>query len=438
MSAQKVPGAGRFEALDAMRGLCALLVVMFHIPIYHALKGMPAFANFQFCVDMFFALSGFVLCHAYSHRLGDSEGGVRFAVTRFARLWPLHIVMLAAFVGIEVVKLVFLRADGSLALDSKPFGDGHTLWEVITNIFFLQSFNLHDGLSWNGPAWSAAVEFYVSLVFAAVVLVFPRRRREIFLGLCLAAGMQLFERSPHTLFVSTDWGMLRAMFSFFAGCLTYEMRMHSKGKLDTPNMLEAWCVILVAAFFLTIPQGGLQYIFPLLSAIVIYVFSFDQGRISALLRSRPLQRLGLWSYSIYMIHTFLFQVMKMAASYLGHKMHIDLVGWHNNEKLMLLGTPTQAILPAIIISIVLVIPFAAITYHLIEKPAIDAGRRYLAGGTNALSPTGWLASALARATYLRRRATLIAAAELRFTRDAFNGYARPAAGRRRSSRGLAS
>ncbi len=64
MPAQTSLVAVRFEALDALRGVCALLVVLFHIPIYHALKDVGAFANLQFCVDMFFALSGFVLCHA--------------------------------------------------------------------------------------------------------------------------------------------------------------------------------------------------------------------------------------------------------------------------------------------------------------------------------------------------------------------------------------
>ena len=183
--------------------------------------------------------------------------GLRFAWMRFARLWPLHMVMLGLFVAIEMSKLVFMRADGSLALDSQPFGPGHSPWELVTNILFLQSFNLHSGLSWNGPAWSAAVEFYVSLLFAGVIVLFPRFRREIFLGLCLAAGWQLFERSPGTLFVSSDWGMLRAIFSFFAGCLAYDMRTHSNGKLETPNMLEAWAVLLFAAFVLTTPQGAL-------------------------------------------------------------------------------------------------------------------------------------------------------------------------------------
>jgi peptidoglycan/LPS O-acetylase OafA/YrhL len=375
MLGQTQKGSVRFEALDALRGICALLVVLFHIPIYHALKGTESFVNLQFCVDMFFALSGFVLCHAYGDRLSNGGEGLRFVWMRFARLWPLHMVMLGLFVVIELSKFVFMRADGSLALDSQPFGSGHSPWELVTNVLFLQSFNLHSGLTWNGPAWSAAVEFYVSLLFASVIVLFPRFRREIFLGLCLAAGWQLFERSPNTLFVSSDWGMLRAIFSFFAGTLAYDMRTHSNGRLETPNMLEAWCVLLFAAFVLTTPQGGLQYAFPVLAVIVIYVFSFDQGRISRLLRSTALQKLGLWSYSIYMVHIFVFQIAKMAVSYIGHKTHLDLVGWHNNEKLVLLGTPEQAVWLALIFSVVLVVPVAALTYRWIEKPALDKARR---------------------------------------------------------------
>jgi peptidoglycan/LPS O-acetylase OafA/YrhL len=397
MLGQTSTAAARFEALDALRGICALLVVLFHIPIYHALKGADAFVNLQFCVDMFFALSGFVLCHAYGHRLGNAGEGLRFAWMRFARLWPLHMVMLALFVAIEVSKLVFMRADGSLALDSQPFGPGHSPWELLTNVLFLQSFNLHSSLTWNGPAWSAAVEFYVSLLFAGVIVLFPRFRREIFLGLCLAAGWQLFKRSPGTLFVSSDWGMLRAIFSFFAGCLAYDMRTHSNGKLATPNMLEAWAVLLFAAFVLTTPQGGLQYAFPLLAVIVIYVFSFDQGRISRLLRSRALQRLGLWSYSIYMVHIFVFQIAKMAVSYIGHKTHLDLVGWHNNEKLVLLGTPEQAVWFALILSIVLVVPVAALTWRWIEKPALDAARRGVSMKGIARAIAGGMAAKSAQA-----------------------------------------
>jgi peptidoglycan/LPS O-acetylase OafA/YrhL len=384
MSAQTSSVAVRFEALDALRGVCALLVVLFHIPIYHALKDISAFANLQFCVDMFFALSGFVLCHAYGQRLNDGADGVRFMAMRFARLWPLHMVVLALFVILELTKFVFARADGSMALDSQPFASGHSLWEIVTNTLFLQSFGLHPALSWNGPAWSAALEFYVSMLFAAVVLLFPRRRYDVFFGFCLLAGLLLYMVSPGTLFVSADWGVLRTIFSFFAGCLVYDWRVRSSGHLAAPNLLEACCVVLAIAFAATTPPGGTQFAFPILAAIVIYVFSFDQGIVSAVLRSSALQKLGLWSYSIYMIHTFVFQLIKMVASFIGHKTHIELVGWHHNEKLMFLGTPGQALLPALILSVVLVVPVAALTYRWIEKPAMDAARLRIG------SPAIWL------------------------------------------------
>jgi Acyltransferase family len=164
---QTASASVRFEALDALRGVCALLVVLFHIPIYHGLKDDADFANLQFCVDMFFALSGFVLCHAYGQRLNDGVAGVRFTVMRLARRWPLHVVMLALFVSLEVAKLVFSRADTSFALDSQAFAPGHSLSEIVTNVLFLQSFGLHSGLTWNGVAWSAALEFYVSAEFGA-------------------------------------------------------------------------------------------------------------------------------------------------------------------------------------------------------------------------------------------------------------------------------
>ncbi|VIO81396.1 hypothetical protein CI41S_80480 [Bradyrhizobium ivorense] len=371
----RVNGVARFEALDALRGVCALLVVLFHIPIYHALKGTQPFANLQFCVDMFFALSGFVLCHAYGERLTQGADGVRFAITRFARLWPLHVAVLVLLAGIEIVKLVFVRGGGSFALDSVPFGEGRTPWEALTNILFLQSFNLHPGLTWNGPAWSAALEFYVSLLFAAIVIVFPRRRRPIFLGLCLAAGAMLYALSPTTLFVSSDWGILRAVFSFFAGCLVYHMRAQSNGKLETPHLLEVFSVLLLVLFLLTTPKGSFQYAFPLLAANVIYVFSFDQGFLSTLMRSTPLQKLGLWSYSIYMIHTFLFQLMRMVGSYLSHKLHLDMMIWYEDDKLLRLGSPGVALVLALILSVVLVVPLAALTYYWIERPAMDLGRR---------------------------------------------------------------
>ena len=73
------------------------------------------------------------------------------------------------------------------------------------------------GLSWNGPAWSAALEFYVSILFAVVVLLFPRRKYDVFLGLCVAAGALLYTVSPDTLFVSYRLGHAAGLLQLLRG-----------------------------------------------------------------------------------------------------------------------------------------------------------------------------------------------------------------------------
>ena len=52
----------------------------------------------------------------------------------------------------------------------------------------------------------------------------------------------LYTVSPDTLFVSSDWGILRACFSFFAGCLVYDLRLRSGDRLKAPNLWEAGCL----------------------------------------------------------------------------------------------------------------------------------------------------------------------------------------------------
>jgi len=369
--------AHRFEALDALRGVCALLVVFFHMPVHHVLKDVPAFANLQVCVDVFFVLSGFVLYHAYGQRLTSRADGLRFIGRRFLRLWPLHMVMLGLLVLLDLAKLAYGQADTGFAMDARPFSQGHSPREIVTNLAFLQAFGLHPGMSWNGPAWSAAVEFYVSILFAGVILALPRRHLPVFLILSVAAALSLLALSPTPLWASTDWGVLRAILGVFAGGLVCALRRSVAGPLKRASLWEAGCLASLTVCAVLIPAGGLQILFLPVICVLIYVFSFDAGAISRVLRSRWLQSLGVWSYSVYMIHAFVFQVAKTAITLLGRKTGLDLVVWHNHEKLVQIGTPEQALLPALVLSVVLVVPLAALTYRWIERPAMTMSARRL-------------------------------------------------------------
>ena len=104
--------AERFETLDSWRGICALLVALFHFPAAGWLE-KNGFINGSFLfVDFFFVLSGFVIAHAYADRLKDGVSLKRFMVTRFGRLFPLHAFMLAAFVVFEGLRMALPSVTG--------------------------------------------------------------------------------------------------------------------------------------------------------------------------------------------------------------------------------------------------------------------------------------------------------------------------------------
>ena len=58
----------RFQVLDSWRGICALLVALFHFPTASAISQSRFIASSYLFVDFFFVLSGFVI--AFSIRAG--------------------------------------------------------------------------------------------------------------------------------------------------------------------------------------------------------------------------------------------------------------------------------------------------------------------------------------------------------------------------------
>jgi hypothetical protein len=98
-------GKREFTTLDGMRGIAALAVVTRHAPLYFesvsifvqspmakAPIAVGPFFESYLAVDFFFALSGFVLAHAYGHRLATGMSPGRFMAIRLIRLYPLYVV----------------------------------------------------------------------------------------------------------------------------------------------------------------------------------------------------------------------------------------------------------------------------------------------------------------------------------------------------------
>lgn len=148
-----------FHALDAGRGIAALVVVIFHLPA--SVRG-SAFGSGELAVDFFFALSGFVLAHVYNDQLATGRINVRqFMVARLVRLYPLYLLSLLTL----LIALVCLRVFSQPI----PWSNTALLGKLPFALFMLPLPTLDpDGYLYpfNVAAWSILLEIAVNLLFA--------------------------------------------------------------------------------------------------------------------------------------------------------------------------------------------------------------------------------------------------------------------------------
>ncbi|KMO31054.1 hypothetical protein VQ03_27815 [Methylobacterium tarhaniae] len=365
---------GRFEALDAGRGVCALAVAFFHMPLVHPLKQQVWFPNLQFCVDVFFVLSGFVLLHAYGDRLGTGRQVLRFGLMRVGRLWPLHAATLSLLVLLEALRLAYLSHHAGPAVATPPFGPGHRPVEIVTHLLFLQNFRTFGDYSWNFPAWSIAVEFWASLVLAATVMAVGPRARLAFAGGAAAGALALWCLSPRTLFVIQNWGIVRCLFDLFLGCLAYTLRDALRLPRPAATGAEAVACLALPALVLLAPAGPVGYGASLVFAAAIALFSHQRGAVSDLARARLPQCLGRWSFSIYLLHLPVIQVCTTVMHAIGQRTGLPRTVIVGHDQYLDVGSgPANLAVAAGLVAVT--VPLAALTYRFVERPSLAWFRR---------------------------------------------------------------
>lgn len=105
---QPVP---RLDALDLLRGLCALAVAVFHFDSWGGLQIAKYFDGWlavcgTYGVSVFFVLSGYSLAHAYGARFAngiEADAILRYARRRIGRLLPLFSVILIASLAGRII-----------------------------------------------------------------------------------------------------------------------------------------------------------------------------------------------------------------------------------------------------------------------------------------------------------------------------------------------
>lgn len=301
--ASAAPAAERYVVLDSWRGICAILVALFHFPLQWHFQGASFVRGSWLFVDFFFVLSGFVIAHAYAGKLSTRKDVVAFVIRRFGRLWPLHFALLIFVLGAALIKFMARGMGADIDITSNS---NNTPYSFLANILFLHSFGLYDTVTWNTPSWSISAEFLTNLMFGICFLLVPWGRIPAALALAAAGAIELMVFSEKNIDTSAQFGLFRCMYGFFVGYVIYRIAtaegMPSLRGQKTATVFEFACVVAIAMFVALAPGSRWQMLAPFVFAFAIWVFAAEQGIVSRLLRTPAIAIVGLLSYSIYMTH----------------------------------------------------------------------------------------------------------------------------------------
>lgn len=267
--------AHRFEVLDGLRGVAALVVVSLHVPPFTGHWAPMA----GLAVDFFFVLSGFVIAHAYEQRLLSDMGAAEFMARRYIRLWPMFII--GATIGFAAG---MLSGWGGFAVKAYAFNAPMIPMVIQPAREYLYPVNL--------PAWSLFYELVANLMFALLV----RRLSNAVLGLVMAAGLAtllIYGRSDMGSALG-EWpcALGRVSFSFFAGVAVYRLW---KAR-PSPRIPGVLCVAALIAIF-TAPLT------PLVLILICPVLVYLAASAIAVRGERELYlTLGAASYGAYVLH----------------------------------------------------------------------------------------------------------------------------------------
>jgi len=272
-----------FGDLDGMRGVLAFTVMLYHYGLNSIMERIIGYGGMPWglCVDFFFVLSGFVICRSVFNRPTTSAA---FAIKRFWRLFPLHVAILLAFAPVLFA--------GSL-----------TLWGVLINATAIAP--LLNLPMVNGPAWSMGFEFYLPILFVAVLPFVPRSGAVpllLFGGFLVAMSLTLMAYTLDIPIAGTaEFNWLRATTGLGLGFWLW-MVVADRANLGDIRFKGLTYLGLSAAFLLSIILAPKIPIIGLFIPVVIVAALIIGMRTKTVLSWWPLYWLGRLSFGVYMVH----------------------------------------------------------------------------------------------------------------------------------------
>ncbi|MBY0496937.1 MAG: acyltransferase [Cyanobacteria bacterium] len=308
---------GVVPALDGLRGIAIVLVMLHHSTYYRPTSGIDAVIGdvlffFWIGVDLFFVLSGFLITGILLDTRDGDRYFTNFYARRTLRIFPLYYLVL--FVALVVlpefpaVNAVLNGQDHQVALPAQwPY------WSYLTNFAIADRGWVH----WVDVGWSLAIEEQFYLVWPLVIWLCPPRRLAwlctvIFVAEVFARSFARASEVPVLPLYVVTWFRLDGL--MIGALLAVSLR---SGIMPSLNRLAPFVVIAgIAGLIAVTIQGGhtwwwnrrmQQFGYSLIAvsagAMLVSAISLpDNSRWSRILRTKWLRAFGRYSYCLYLIH----------------------------------------------------------------------------------------------------------------------------------------
>ena len=309
--------AKEIKSLTGIRGLAAIYVIIFHWNVEIAgthLKNTPIYlkqiiGHGYLSVDLFFVLSGFVLCLSSYQLLAkfSLDGYKSFMYKRFARIFPLYICITLLYFGLF----------------------NYSLKTLLVNLTLFQGLTRTFNNSIIPPGWSLTDEWIIYFFFPILFYLLLKWKTKRWILILSAVSILLLLSSQRSIgFNWSNYSFLKNVNGF------HPIISFTRGPA---SLLRAVSAYLLGIFAFLMYQKGANakafkyFIIPLLVAlcfpktdiiiIVMMPFCIHYLTISNILSricsSKLVYFLGLISYSLYVNHYLFIKTYAKVARLLG-------------------------------------------------------------------------------------------------------------------------
>lgn len=355
-----LPSGVRLDFLDALRGLAALYVVIYHmVLIPEPDLVLPRWANLVahnggMGVTLFFVVSAFSLFYTMPLRQREPRPWLSFFLHRFFRIAPLFYLWIAM----------------TLVRDKLMFNLDHGPFEIATSAAFL--FNLvpqrQEGFVW--ASWTIGIEMLFYAAFPLFYYFAKDRWKALTLALWLLISwtaiqglLAYFPVEAKSKEMFTQWSFLRHLPVFACGAIAYHLFMPSTRVSEKPQELGLALATSAVALFMALVNGWLPPLFGdqyYWQAVIFTLLLLGLGWSPVrLVVNRVTSYMGRISYSMYLNHPTV--VLLLSPVYV----------WIYRQQLGL----TASFLACLAVTLAIVVAMSELTYRFVEEPGIRLGKR---------------------------------------------------------------